>query len=91
MQEGVFEEILNCVPSSSPPPIFDINRLPQDPGERPPSSDYPVNDQDAVQGAYILKNPFRDLPHDSKVRVIGGKVVNSILFSFIKIIGLNIV
>jgi hypothetical protein len=71
MQEGVFEEIVNHVPSSPPPPIYDINWLPQDPGERPPISDYPVNDQDAVRRAYILKGPFQDLSHDFKVRVIG--------------------
>jgi hypothetical protein len=60
MQEGVIEEIVNVMPSYQPPPVYDINRLPQDPGERVPIADYPVNDQDAVRRAYILKGPFQD-------------------------------
>ena len=57
MQEGVIEENVNPMPSSPPPPVYDINRLPQDPGERIPISHYPVNDQDSVRRAYILKGP----------------------------------
>jgi hypothetical protein len=51
-EEGVIEENQNHMPSSPPPaasqssapPVYDINRLPHDPGERQPISSYHVND-----------------------------------------------
>ena len=77
MQEGVIEENVNPVPSFSPPPpppVYDINRLPQDPGERLPIASYPVNDQDAVRRAYILKGPLQNYAHSFKGRLIGDRV-----------------
>ena len=55
-QNRVIEE--NITPTPMPPnpppvaqkePIYDISRLPLDPGERQPIANYPVNDQDAVR------------------------------------------
>lgn len=40
---------------SSVPPVYDINRLPQDPGERRPILSYPTNDQDAIRKHILLK------------------------------------
>jgi hypothetical protein len=61
------------MPSYQPPPVYDINRLPQDPRERVPITDYPVNDQDAVRRAYILKGPFQDYSQQFNRRLIGGR------------------
>ena len=59
-QEAIIEEIENPRPSSPPPvlppplPVYDINRLPHDLGERLPIQSYSVNNQDAIRRAYIL-------------------------------------
>ena len=57
--ERVVEEIVNPMPPPPPPPqpsslppVYDINRLPHDLGERCPILNYPVNDQDAIRRAY---------------------------------------
>ncbi|XP_062203555.1 uncharacterized protein LOC133905803 isoform X2 [Phragmites australis] len=82
-QERVIEEIVNLMPSSPPsvpledvsplPPIYDINRLPHDPGERLPIVSYPINDQDAIRRAYSLKGPFQPYAHDFAKRKIGNR------------------
>jgi hypothetical protein len=68
VQDRVTEEIMNTIPSSppsiptddvspQPTPVYDINRLQHDPGERMPIQSYPINDQDAIRRLYILKGP----------------------------------
>jgi hypothetical protein len=52
------------------PPVYDINLLPYDPGERLPIKDYPVNDQDAIRRAYITKGPCKPYIHDFPYRYI---------------------
>jgi hypothetical protein len=56
-ENDVIEENVNLMPPSSPsipledvppPPVYDIDRLPCDPGERLPIQNYPVNDQDVI-------------------------------------------
>jgi hypothetical protein len=42
-----------------PPPVYDPGHLPQDLDERLPIVSYPINDQDAIRRAYILKCPFK--------------------------------
>ncbi|PUZ40799.1 hypothetical protein GQ55_9G452100 [Panicum hallii var. hallii] len=69
------------MPPAPPPPvpekepIYDINQLPLDPGERQSIANYPVNDQDAVRRAYIIKGPYQPYAHDfdNDSRKIGGK------------------
>ena len=56
---------------SPPSPVYDFSRLKHDPGERLPIASYPVNDQDAVRRAYILKKPFKPYAHDFEKRPIG--------------------
>ena len=69
VQETIIEEIENSRPSSPPPvlppplPVYDINRLPHDPGQRLPIQSYPANDQDAIRRAYILKYQFKSYAH----------------------------
>jgi len=58
---------------SSLPPVYDINRLPHDPGERRPILSYPVNDQDAIRRAYITKGPFKPFAHDFPKTKISGQ------------------
>ncbi|KAI4987263.1 hypothetical protein ZWY2020_020063 [Hordeum vulgare] len=55
------------------PPVYDFSRLKHDPGERIPIASYPVNDQDAVRRAYILKKPFKPYAHDFEKRSIGSR------------------
>ena len=102
VQETIIEEIENSRPSSpppvlspSPPPpppppqVYDINRLPHDPGQRLPIQSYPANDQDAIRRAYILKCPFK--PYAHKKGKLEKDIAASILCGFIIMIGLNIV
>ena len=58
-------------PPASKPPVYDINLLPYDPGERLPIKDYHVNDQDAIHRAYITKGPCKPYIHDFPYRNIG--------------------
>jgi hypothetical protein len=58
-------------PSASKPLVYDINRLPHDPGERMPIEDYHVNDKDAVRRAYITRGPCKPYIHDFPYRNIG--------------------
>ena len=94
-EQGIIEEIENSRPSSPPPvlppplPVYDINRLPHDPGERLPIQNYPINDQDAIRRAYILKCPFK--PYAHKKGKLEKDIAASILCGFIIMIGLNIV
>jgi len=76
-QDRVIEE--NATPTPMPPnpapiaqkePIYDISRLPLDPGERQPIANYPVNDQDAVRRSYIIKGPFQPYAHQFESRKI---------------------
>jgi hypothetical protein len=53
--------------------VYDISRLPYDPGERVPIASYPVNDQDAIRRAYILKGPFKPIGHQSPKGKIGNR------------------
>src|SRR5438128_2002700 len=75
-QERVTEEIVNPMPSSPPlpppSPVYDINCLPHDPSERLPIQNYPINDQDAIRRAYILKGPFRPYAHELVKSLISG-------------------
>jgi hypothetical protein len=73
-----------------PPPVYDPDRLPQDPAERLPIVSYPINDQDAVRRAYILKGPFKPYANDLKRKVVLG-IGHSMLHGFTNIIDLNIV
>ncbi|XP_066374592.1 uncharacterized protein [Miscanthus floridulus] len=58
-------------PPASKPPVYDINLLPYDPGERLPIKDYHVNDQDAIRRAYITKGPCKPYIHYFLYRNIG--------------------
>jgi hypothetical protein len=49
-----------------PPPVYDPGRLQQDIAKRLHIVSYPINDQDAVRRAYILKGPFKPYAHDLK-------------------------
>ncbi|TVU39846.1 hypothetical protein EJB05_13289, partial [Eragrostis curvula] len=59
------------IPPPPPPPVYDPDRLPQDPGERKPIESYPVNDQDAIRRAYILKGPIQQCAQEYEKRHIG--------------------
>jgi hypothetical protein len=59
------------MPPPPPPLIYDTGRLPQDPTERLPNVSYPINDQDVVRKAYILKGPLKLYAHDFKKRKSG--------------------
>ena len=66
------------MPSGPPPvaekePVYDISRLPLDPGERQSIGSYPCNDQDAVRRSYILKGPFQPYAHEFESRKIGDR------------------
>jgi hypothetical protein len=58
-------------PSSIPTPVYDPDRLPQDPVERLSIVSYPINDQDVVRRAYILKGPFKSYAHQFHKRKSG--------------------
>jgi hypothetical protein len=107
-QERVIEENVDNTPSNlptdpvddavPPPPthVYDGNHLPQDPGERLPIHNYPVNEQDAVRREYIIKGPFQPYAYEFPKRRIRNRerlfnFVYSILCSFISIIGWNTV
>ena len=47
-----------------PPTIYDVSRLPHDPGERQPIASYHANDHDAIRRAYILRGPFQPYAHE---------------------------
>jgi hypothetical protein len=73
--ERVIEETVNPMPPPSPqpsslPPVYDINRLPHDPGETQPILSYLVNDQDVIQRAYIIKGLFKPFAHHFPKRKI---------------------
>jgi hypothetical protein len=70
-QARVMEETENTMPPS--PPVYDINRLPHDPGERHPILSYPVNDQDAIQITYIIKGPLKPFAHNFPKRKISDR------------------
>jgi hypothetical protein len=74
-----------------PSPIYDLNRLSQDPAERLPIVSYPVNDHDVVRRAYILKGPFKPYAHEFKKERVALGIGHSMLYGFTNIIGLNIV
>jgi hypothetical protein len=56
---------------ASNPPMYDINLLPYDPGERLRIENYHVNDQDAIHRACITKGPCKPYIHDFPYRNIG--------------------
>ena len=57
--------------TQEPPPVYDFSHLKHDLGERLPIASYPVNDQDAVRRAYILKKPFKPYAHNFKKEQLG--------------------
>ena len=71
MSNVTIEQTEDVSPPS--PPVYDLSRLKHDPGERLPIASYPINDQDAVRRAYILKKPFKPYAHDFKKRTIGSR------------------
>jgi hypothetical protein len=79
MEEQFEEDPLPSPPLASPPPpppasklpMYDINRLPYDPGERQPIENYNVNDQDAIRRSYITRGPCKPYIHDFPYRDIG--------------------
>jgi len=76
IHERVVEKIVNPMPPPQPsslPRVYDTNRLPHDPGERHPILKYPVNDQDAIRRAYIIKGPFKPFAHDFPKRKISDR------------------
>ncbi|TVU07941.1 hypothetical protein EJB05_41319, partial [Eragrostis curvula] len=58
-------------PPPSPPPVYSPDHLPQDPADRLPIASYPINDQDAVRRAYIMKGPNKPCPQAFAKRKIG--------------------
>ncbi|KAF7087800.1 hypothetical protein CFC21_090961 [Triticum aestivum] len=62
MSNVTIEQTEDVSPPS--PPVYDFIHLKHDPWERLPIASYPVNDQDAVRRAYILKNPFKPYAHN---------------------------
>jgi len=97
VQEGVTEETVNPVPSPPPPPlpVYDINRLPRDPGERQLIQSYPINDQDAIRRAYIelifLEVHSNHMHMNFQKDKLEIESVTSILYGSINIIGSSIV
>ena len=72
-------------PASPPPPLgFDVNHLPQDPGERLPIASYHANDQDAVRRAYIVRGAFQPYAHEFPKRKIGDRDRNFTCMWFAK-------
>ena len=61
------------LPTPSSLPVYDINRLPHDPGERLPIASYDINDQDAIRRTYVLKKPFKPINHEFPKRKIGNR------------------
>jgi hypothetical protein len=57
-------------PPTSNPPVYDINLLPYDRGERLSIENYHVHDQDAIRRAYITKGPCKPYIHDFPYRNI---------------------
>jgi hypothetical protein len=73
-EERINEEIVNPMPSAPPPPpLYDVSRLPHDPGERQPIASYHANDHDAIRRAYILRGPFQPYAHEFPNRKIGDR------------------
>ena len=74
-EERIIEENIDDtpLPAPPPPPVYDINHLPHDPGERLSIQSYPINDQDAIRRAYIIKGPFKPYVHQFPKRRIGNK------------------
>jgi hypothetical protein len=58
-KEQMVEENVNTMPSCPPP------------GDRQPIASYPVNDQDTIRKAYIIRGPFKPYAHDFESRRIG--------------------
>ena len=52
---------------------YNIQRLPPDPGERIPISEYDVDDQDEVRRRYIAKNAVQPYAHNFQVKKMYGK------------------
>jgi hypothetical protein len=64
-EDRINEEIVNPMSSALPPPtLYDVSRLPHDPGERQPIASYHANDHDAIRRAYILRGPFQPYAHE---------------------------
>jgi hypothetical protein len=70
-EDRINEEIVNPMPSTLPlPTLYDVSRLPHDPGERQPIASYHANDHDAIRRAYILRGPFQPYAHEFPNRKI---------------------
>jgi hypothetical protein len=57
--------------SPPPPPVYDLDHLPQDLADRIPIVSYHVNDQETVQRSYIWKGPFKHFANEFKKRNVG--------------------
>jgi hypothetical protein len=66
---------MNPMPSAPPPPppVYDVNRLPHDTGEREPIASYHANDHVGIRRAYILRGPFQPYAHEFPNRKIGDR------------------
>ena len=71
MSNVTIEKTKDVSPPS--PPVYDFSRLKHDPRDMPPIASYPINDQDALRRAYILKKPFKPYAHNFKKRTIGSR------------------
>ena len=78
-------------PPASKPPVYDINRLPHDLGERRHILKYSVNDQDAIRRAYIIKGPFKPFAHDFPKKRFQIGIGDSTIVGCIIMIGFSIV
>jgi hypothetical protein len=91
-EEMVNEEIVNPMPSASPPPtLYDVSCLPHDPGERQPIASYHANDHDAIRIAYILRGPFQPYAHEFQIGKLEIEIAILILCGFKIFLRLNIV
>jgi hypothetical protein len=63
---------------ASNPPVYDINLLEYDLGERLPIENYHVNDQDEIRRAYIIKGPCKPYIHDFHTEILETHLVDSI-------------
>ena len=52
--------------------IYDVEYVPQDPGKRRDTMEYPPHERDAVRRAYILRKPCQPKNHKFPRKEIGG-------------------
>ncbi|KAL6599039.1 hypothetical protein ACP70R_045903 [Stipagrostis hirtigluma subsp. patula] len=71
--DGSSERIPSSVPGSESERIYDVDRLPHDPGKRMPISSYDVNDQDAVRRGFVAKGPCQTYAHAFPTKILSVK------------------